>query len=569
MAEVKELDVFNLGQNTFNFHYNNLKLAKKNYKNYITIIDEFISSISDHKKSLDKINQEINKYSQIDQPFCFLKKFEFLLNSHSDYIGLFLENITNLLSHLKTSINTVSNNIGNYLSKSQKLAMDVKNESENYFQNYNKLMKSLEETEMAIIDDYTKEKYRICIKKSNKNKEVAIDESKKYEEDFLNLIPKMKEKAIQYINEYNTNLKNLKPQMIELNEKCKEDLLNIIKLLRKNYNNFITLLFNESKNIKNYDNNDKSKKDFEEYLNYEIKQDDSCEILQAIKPVKYNVKIIKEEEKNLIETDNFKSVPKNKKLTKNLNYTGQDIYNIVEIIYNLKFKLVDEDTFKLDKEKVKIEIVNYMQKLLGYNFSTHEFGNEGFIIEEEIKKLINLIFLDKEYLNKFLFCLNFYRTTGKYELKLNVFRTIKEIFDKIADNLLINNDKRIPGFLMILSQTFYVTKEGKKYFLQKELCKKEFFRSTAFWSEHLDDMIKEELNKFEEESKRNKIVFSEQNKKKKINEILFSKLASLVASINGFELEKEKVDEILLPLMDKYNISEDTKQAIFSMIQAK
>ena len=75
------------------------------------------------------------------------------------------------------------------------------------------------------------------------------------------------------------------------------------------------------------------------------------------------------------------------------------------------------------------------------------------------------------------------------------------------------------------------------------------------------------MEKFEEETKRNAIIYSEERKIQKINDILFSKIASLVTSLVGFELEKDKIDNILNPLMDKYKLPEEMKKSIFSLIE--
>ena len=180
---------------------------------------------------------------------------------------------------------------------------------------------------------------------------------------------------------------------------------------------------------------------------------------------------------------------------------------------------------------------------------------------------MNLIFSSDECLLKFLVCINNFRSTGKYEMDQLTFNEIKIIFDKIADNLLIKNNKKIASFLIILSQTFYVLRNNEKYFLQKEMKKKEYFRAIDFWIEHLESLIEDELKKFEEESKRNSIVYSEERKKKKIEDIVFSKIVSIIASLNGFELEKEKADNILLPVIKKYNLPNEMKESIMSLVQ--
>jgi hypothetical protein len=431
-------------------------------------------------------------------------------------------------------------------------------------------MQSLEETEMIIISDYTKQKYKKAINnKINKDKDKisAVEESRKYEKLFLESDSKIKADVNQYMNDFNTNIKSIKKEMIKLNDDFKNDLLNLMNTLKKNYNNFINLLYNDSLKIKNFDNNDTSKKEIEEYLNYEIKLDDSFEILKAIKRDKYIIKIIKENEKNAIENE---SNHKKYHITKNLAYTGTDIFNIAKIIYDYGFKTIDTDLYNLDIEKNKLKIVQYCTKFLNFNFDTNEYGKEGGFYNNAEEKCFNeLLFSDERYLIKFLFCLNYFRTSGKYELKTEIFNLIKSVFCKAADYLIENDNKKISHFLIILSQTFYLMKDGKKYFLQKELKNCPYFRDTKFWINDLEDIIQNEIDKFEEQTIKNNIVFSEDRKKKKIEEIVFSKMASIIASLNGFEFEKEKMDEILSPFITKYKLSDQSKNTINSLIQAK
>ena len=564
------LDVFSLGKTTFNFYHETLKATKKKFKNYLSIIESFVSSVETHKKSIEKINDEIKKNSSNENPFFFLQKFQLILNLHNNYIDLFLENINKTYNLLKASITSVSNLMGNYLSNVQKLSININNESTTYFQHYNELMQSLEETEMIIISDYTKQKYKKAINnKINKDKDKisAVEESRNCEKLFLESDSKIKADVNQYMNDFNTNIKSIKKEMIKLNDDFKNDLLNLMNTLKKNYNTFINLLYNDSVKIKNFDKNDIFKKEIEEYLNYEIKPDDSFEIVKAIKRDKYIIKIIKENEKNAIENENNH---KKYHLTKNLIYTSTDIFNIVKIIYDYGFQTIDTDLYKLDKEKKKLKIVKYCSKFLNFNFDTNEYGKEGGFYNKEEEKYFNeLIFSDEEYLIKFLYCLNYFRTTGKYELKIETFNLIKSVFCKVADNLIEKDNKKISNFLIILSQTFYLMKNGKKYFLQKELKNCEYFRDSKFWISNLEDMIKDEKEKFDIQTAKNNLIFSEDKKKKKMEEIVFTKIASIIASLNGFELEKEKIDEIISSTITKYKLSDETINTINLLLQSK
>ena len=55
-------------------------------------------------------------------------------------------------------------------------------------------------------------------------------------------------------------------------------------------------------------------------------------------------------------------------------------------------------------------------------------------------------------------------------------------------------------------------------------------------------------------------------KRKKKEEILFTKFISFITSLNGFELNKEKVDKIFFPLIEKYNVKEEMKNSILPLL---
>jgi hypothetical protein len=207
---------------------------------------------------------------------------------------------------------------------------------------------------------------------------------------------------------------------------------------------------------------------------------------------------------------------------------------------------------------------------LNFNFDTNEYGKEGGFYNKDEEKYFNeLLFSDEEYLIKFLYCLNYFRTTGRYELKRETFNLIKSVFCKAADNLIEKDNKKISSFLIILSQTFYLMKDGQKYFLQKELKNCEYFRTPKFWINSLEDMIEDEKENFKRQSIKNGLIFSDDKKKKKMDEIVFTKIASIIASLNGFELEKEKIDEILSPSISKYKLPDEIIKTINSLIEAK
>ena len=566
---MKNLDIFDIGKNTFNSCYSQLQNDKKVLKFYSQHIEEYLNSIEEHINILQSINRNIDKNLSIDKPFCFLKKFEIILNLQCNYFDNLIESSQKSFEHLKDIIDKTLKIISNFLLNTQISKKNIKIKSEEFYEKFNNVEKYLEQTEMSIIDDYIQTTYNIQIINYNdktNNTEELVNESHKHEKSFLISKQNMKDIFKNFLNEYNLNMKEIKIGMTKLNEECKNELVNIIKIIKDGYNNLYNLLDDAMTKIENFDKNNKNfENGYSEYLNNEIKEEELFNILDE---EKYKIKIIKEEEKNLLEKENSQSQKNNSnnnKKSHNLLINAKDIYNIVEKIYSYNFETIDKNDYILSDEKNKLEILNFASKLLGYDFLTNKLTKMETLSQEEINNFITLILSKEVYLIEFLKRLNNFRTTGKFELSLDLFNFIKTIFDKAADNLLIKQNSTVSNFLIILSQTFYIIKDEQKYFLQKEVNKKEYFRKVDFWYNKLDNSISQELERFEEDIVENKIDLNENAKKRKKEDIIFVKFVSFITSLNGFEIEKEKIDKIIFPLFDKYNIKEEMRKSILPL----
>jgi hypothetical protein len=566
MKKSKVIDIFDLGKNSFNINFTQLKNYKKILKFYSEHIETYITSIKQYNGLLKNIKNEIKKNETIDSSFQILQKFDNLLNLQCSFFDFFLEKSENVIKELKLSINNILSFVSDYLSQSQKLSIKIKNTSENYFEKYERLINYLEEVEILLVDNYIKNTYNIDLKRGKDNIEFSdnvIKEAHIYENDFLQTKSDLQNNVKKFVAEYNNKLGEIKIKMKKFNEDSDNGLLKIIQIIKDNCDNLLVLSNNASTNINNINNNINDKE--KEYFTYEVKEED---LLKSFKTNDYNIKILEPKERNSIETKIFND--KNNRKKKSIVITAGDIYNIVSKLYEYKFDTINKDGFDLDLEKKKIETIDKANKILGYNFDLHIFIKTEKMSENELNEYIDFIFTKEIYLLKFLECLNNYRSTGRYEISNDLFEILKRIFDKAADYLIDHNtNKDLYNLLIILSQTFYIQKGGEKYFLQKELKKKEFFRSVKFWTDHLQEIIDEELANFENDIKKNKLIISDQKRQKKIEELLFTKIISLIASLNGFELEKEKVDEIILPIIKKYNLSDEVKESILSLIEAR
>ena len=537
------IDLFSIGKETFSKNIVQLKNDKKLLKLLSQNIQLFIKSIEDNKNFLKKISNEINKYSPIDRTFCFTKKFQIILNIHYSYFNNFFEKSQKPLEQLNEHINSNLKNISEFLTDIHDVSENIKLKS-NFFDNQNGLLLNLfQDVENSIIEDYFKIK-------SKNSKEQLIYECRKSENDFILLSRDINNMINEYKSKYNSKMKQLKNEMLELNKNINIDILNIVQIAKNELNDSMVLLDNEIQSLKNYDlNNMEYNDNFKKYLIYQLKED---ELKDLLKPNKYKISIIN---KDKIKLQNS-----------NLDVNSLDIYNIVDIFYSYHFEMIDKTVYNSAIEKNKLNVVENIGKLLGYDFNKKKKKKIEKFSEKEINTFINFLFTKEDYIIKFLTCLNNYRANGNLEFSEDQYNIFKIIFSKASDYLLKNKNEKIYYFLIILSQTFYKIIEGKKYYLVNEIKEKEFFLQINFWNEFIEKMIKEELTKLDHILNDNNITEEKKNSRK--NDIIVSKLFSIVPSLNYFNLEKNSINSILLPIINKYNLSEEKKQILFSMLNA-
>ena len=300
------------------------------------------------------------------------------------------------------------------------------------------------------------------------------------------------------------------------------------------------------KNLENEDEEKENKKKYEDIEDYDINKnifdltDDKIELEDT------------QSKDNKLEEDK-EEIYDYTEITLN----EEDIFNIVSLLYNYDFKMLNKSDYNLDKEKIRIKVLNLSNKLL--TFDVENKINE-IITDDEINSLYEL--LDKkEYIFSFFVSLNNYRITGRYETTERAFNVLTNIFKKAEDYLLDTRDMKLEGLIIILSQTFYIMKNGEKVFLQKAIKDHPLFQKKEFWENYIIDMIEEEIMGMKE--------LSEKIEKNKINEIIFSKLIPISSYMNDFEVKEEINLNIANNILDKYHVNKEKKKMILSLIEKK
>ena len=539
------IDLSYIGRDTFNFNISQLKNDKKLLKLYFQNIQLFMNAIEDHNKLLKKIIMEIDKYSPMDHIFNYMKKFEIIIKLHFSYLNNFLEKSRNIIEHLKTSIDSNISIISQFLTDIQETSENIKLKSDFFNKQNQFILTSFSQLENSVIEDY----YKID-KKNNLNTEQLINDCHKYENDFSVLSNGINSMINGYKDKYNLNMQKIKTNMIELSEKAKTDIINIIEIFKNEFNNISISSNEEIQNLQNFDiNNKELEPKLSKYLNYHIEEDELKDLLH---PTKYKINLI-----DMVNKGNHKIKGTN------IQPTKLDLYNIVELFYSYDFNMIDKTQYDMNIEKNKIEIIKKTEKLLGMDLIKNIKTDIEIFPEDEINNFIEFLFSKEDYLLEFLLCLNFFRTLGNLEFSEEQFNIIKIVFCRASDYLLEHKNKNLYYHLIILYQTYYKSNNGKKYFLQEEIKNKEFFLNNEFWIEFIEEMINKELIKFENQMQNS--TKSEEEKSKRKEEVISAYILSLFPSFNNFNLKKESIDSILLAIVDKYNLTEEKREYLFKL----
>ena len=120
-------------------------------------------------------------------------------------------------------------------------------------------------------------------------------------------------------------------------------------------------------------------------------------------------------------------------------------------------------------------------------------------------------------------------------------------------------------FLLILSQTFYMDKDGQKYYIQKELKGNKLFNEKECMEKYIRFCINEEIEKVKENIKKNNL----NEKNYSFSTIAFSHLLPFCNNMIDFGMKKELLMELIEPIFEEYKVTEEMKQNIQEIIKSK
>ena len=577
--------------NIFNLHISSItnvindldknvfKPNKKEEANFLNIIQQNKNNLQNEQKKMEKsINEYDNEHKNL--MYMFQDTEENLRNFFIKKRKARKDSKTKKQNNNMDKFNSTISNLIKVEEKFRNLDINFQNNNSNYFHTYNIYLKELQK-EVLKNSKYVHENFLSISSILTNNYETIIGKLKEFNEKIKKDTQKKQEKKEESKEEKKEETKEEQKEEIkeekkeETKEEKKEEITPKIEEENPKPEKEIP---QKEETPKNEEENKNTNLEFinEDFNLYISKNFNKIET--TYEKEKYKVKAIKEtvlddklgkETKNIMNDLSSEFGLGHLVEEEVIILTEEDVYEITKTLYG-PFQYVDKSEYDLVIERKKIDFKNLTNKLLYYGFkekTLKNFPDLTPITDEEIKILENGL-KKKVYRITFLQRLNNFRALGTLEMPQKEFEIIGNFFKLIADYTDEEKDVESIRFLIILSQTFYFledknNKKDKKYLLVYIRGHK-FFSDKKFWKEYIENSIKGEIEKTD------KIVKISNGKiKNSYNDICFAQILPFSDNMADFGMPKEILLDIIEPLYEKYNLTEDMKVTIKGVFETK
>ena len=487
-------------------------------------------------------------------------------------LDITMDNFKNLLEQTKKEINILKDK---YLDIKQNFFQSIKayqKENTKLLSQYSKLENNI--TQFAFLknneDIFKNNKItlNIDIQTSENDLNIKVMDMKGKEKEFLKKDIDKKNFFLNYEKGSKECIKEIKHNILTIIESFQLSTYKFLSYFENSYNLNYKDLSPAIKNIQEMKIEEVYKELFKKYIK-EINDNIMLSSYEKYKPNKYNIHVLKNK---TINPKLFDKIIQNGNEFKEyfFDLKENDIYFIVKKMYN--FDLVNKDNYDINKENKKVFINNAINELLIFKNGPNkkvDNNNNPKIQEEKISKLYKLIELDKEYRIYFLEKLGNKRSEVVLEFPNYLYNIILKIFFIISDCIAKEKDMDCTRQILILSQTFCKIENGVKIYLCHDICTRDMFKEDDFWKEYIDNTISMEIERRKISEKNLERKLEESEIKIKNNEIIFAQLLTMSECMKNFELSGEKITDILIPLLDEYEINDKNKEAILNYINKK
>ena len=406
--------------------------------------------------------------------------------------------------------------------------------------------------------------------KNNKNKNNKNINRDKIEEEINKEIKILKNKEDTFLQKDSIKLKTF----VDFNNNIEEYkanfknsiflLIKIFKLSIDSFSKYFKNLFNyQDKNASNKEEKKTNKKEL--FIEYEsiinknlikINHDTIKSSMAQTKPKNYSIKILENKKNNIIKEICDALQKEGYEIDSNISLDQKDISYVTNKLNN--FSLLNKDNYFSKKDEEKKLISDLIEKMFSKG------GDNQQSLEEESQKLSKYFEENKNYCKYFLSILENKKNNSNAALSSELFDIFTKMFSLISDMIIKEKDFDSQKSLLILSQTFYKSEGDKKIFIFNTIKSHELFQKEENWLNYIKYEIEEKINdknKSQNESNKDDI-----NKIK--NEIILSQITNLIPIMKNFDLDNQKLVNIINSIIDFYTIlTPDTKEQLMKLTQ--
>ena len=406
--------------------------------------------------------------------------------------------------------------------------------------------------------------------KNNKNKNNKNINRDKIEEEINKEIKILKNKEDTFLQKDSIKLKTF----VDFNNNIEEYkanfknsiflLIKIFKLSIDSFSKYFKNLFNyQDKNASNKEEKKTNKKEL--FIEYEsiinknlikINHDTIKSSMAQTKPKNYSIKILENKKNNIIKEICDALQKEGYEIDSNISLDQKDISYVTNKLNN--FSLLNKDNYFSKKDEEKKLISDLIEKMFSKG------GDNQKSLEEESQKLSKYFEENKNYCKYFLSILENKKNNSNVALSSELFDIFTKMFLLISDMIIKEKDFDSQKSLLILSQTFYKSEGDKKIFIFNTIKSHELFQKEENWLNYIKYEIEEKINdknKSQNESNKDDI-----NKIK--NEIILSQITNLIPIMKNFDLDNQKLVNIINSIIDFYTIlTPDTKEQLMKLTQ--
>ena len=507
----------------------------------ISYLKDFISQLEERTNKFENfVKEKTNEFGNYQGPFKdikaeLVKKYQYIEKIKVNYL---------------TNIITVENNIHKYYIKknNRKKSMSTKNNGNSGGNNYN--------TEPG------SEPGSISLEEQVNS---SINKTRKIEEEYITEISKVKNEEKKYIDIGEKSKTNERKILCQISSQLKELASDFMVLI----NNYLKFQLSEIDTYLQEIVSSDEYSIFNDIIISSYKNDDNN--LKPVNPEKYTLKFFKKKHGSST-MDNL-----NKKKVKFFDEDLQelDFDKEEEVFMTIKkmkenFDLIEDNDYDIEKEEEKLHCKYLTLKILSFAPQSKVYSNKiPNITPSEVDDLDKML-RKKENRSSFIQKLSQFRTRGIFEIPEREYNILSRLFNNIVNDVESNQDYEAAVNMIILSQTYYITKNNNKEYLQNAIMKNDLFKSKKFWETFIIYLIEKETEKSKKEELINgQVTENEKENEEKLSNIAFAQIVPITNNMFEFGLDANTIEEIVLPFIETYKISPELSEIMKATINSK